>query len=329
MKPTWSSRCLLSALVVVASSASAVAGSAGAGPGRPAGGLIAFQANVGGLAQIFVVAPGGGQPRQLTHFLLGAEHPSFSPDGEAVAFVGVGAHRGAGLIYRIGVDGLGLRRLSPPCDGRCLGDAAPVYSRNGETIAFDRYLRTEGASGGAIFTIKTDGSHLVEVTPVRPNREDHEPQWLPDGRLAFTRILTHGPDAHAGALFEIDVHGTRLHQLTAFSPTYPNDVRWSPDGRMILFDSYPDSPSAQPVNVFTMHPNGSDRKQLTHYTGTTTKGFVGAWSPEGAWVVWHRSAPGRRNQLFIMGANGRPLHQLTHLPVDAEPEAPTWGVATR
>lgn len=246
-----------------------------------------------------------------------------------MAFVRNGPRRGVGAIYRVGVDGVGLRRLGPPCRGRCLGDADPVYSRDGETIAFDRYSLTEGSSGGAIFTIKADGSELSEVTPVRPKREDHEPQWLPDGKIAFTRILTRGLDTHTGALFEIDVDGAHLHELTAFSPTYPNDARWSPDGTMIIFDSYPDRASPQPVNVFTMRPNGSDRTQLTHYTGTTAKGFVGAWSPDGGSIVWHRSAPGRRNQLFIMNANGSRFRQLTHLPAGAQPEAPAWGIATR
>jgi Tol biopolymer transport system component len=326
LKSAWRLRCLVAALAV-GCLAPAVARSAGAGAGRSPAGEIAFQANVGGVPQIFVVGAGGGRSRQLTRLPLGAEHPSFSPDGKAVVFVRNGVRRGFGLIYRIGLDGSGLRRLSPPCGGPCLGDADPVYSRDGATIAFERFVRTGASAGGAIFTIKADGSQPSEVTRVRPKREDHEPQWLPDGMIAFTRILTRGPDTHVGALFEIDPQGTRLRQLNAFSRTYANDARWSPDGTMILFDSYPDGVWAQPVNVYTMHPNGSDRKQLTHYTGTTTKGFVGAWSPNGAWIVWHRSAPGRGSQLFIMNANGGRARHLTNLPAGSEPEAPAWGIA--
>jgi TolB protein len=231
------------------------------------------------------------------------------------------------LVYRIGADGRGLRRLSPPCRGDCLGDGFPAFSRDGLRIAFERDVvhGIVGSIAVAIFAIKADGRDPSELTPVRRTSDDHEPQWLPGGRIAFTRLVTSGPDAGAGALFEMNADGGNVRQVTPFSQNYPNDARWSPDGKEILFDSANEVESARPVNVLTVHVDGSARKQLTHFTGAGAKGFVGAWSPDGRWIVWHRSGRGGLSQLFIMDASGRHLHQLTHLPAGANPQTPAWG----
>jgi Tol biopolymer transport system component len=302
-----------------------VAASVG-GAGRVPRGRIAFEAEVAGLPQIFIIGADGRGLRQLTRLPFGAEHPSWSPDGKTLAFVRGGER--SDLVYRISADGSGLRRLSPSCSDGCLGDGFPVYSHDGAKIAFERETVAGIASPIriAIFTIKADGSDPVQVTPPRRRSEDHEPQWLPGDKIAFSRILTLGPSAGAGALFEVNADGAHARELTPFSHDYPNDAKWSPDGTEILFDRGGEV-SAGPVNVLTMRADGTDRRQVTHFKGTETKAFVGSWSPDGGWIVWHRSGRGRSNQLFITDAAGGRRRQLTFLPAGAKPQSPAWGAA--
>jgi len=286
---------------------------------------IVFTRDIGGIPELFTIGADGRGLRQLTNTAYGAEHAAWSPDGKKLVFVLRGLS--TGLIYRMDSDGGGLRRLSPPCRGGCIGDGFPNYSPRGSKIVFERDFaeRSGGAIGVALFTVSSEGSDLTQLTPVRRTTEDHEAQWLHNGKIAFTRLVTGGADAGAGALFEIDSDRTHLRQLTQFSRNYPSDAKWSPNGKAILFDTYSDAEPSKPTNLFTMSPDGTNEKQLTYFTGTTIKAFAGAWSPDGNWIVWHQSGPGTRSQLFLMNRRGQHLSQLTQLPAGAKPQSPPWA----
>ena len=82
-----------------------------------------------------------GRPRQVTQH--GGSQPTWAPDAKRLAFV----HRGQ--IYRVGVDGAGLRRLTRH------GGTAPVWSPDGKRIAFARE--------GSLYVMTTDGRVLRRV----------------------------------------------------------------------------------------------------------------------------------------------------------------------
>src|SRR5258708_2993354 len=119
----------------------------------------------------------------------------------------------------------------------------------------------------------------------------------------------------------MNADGTNVRHLTRFSIDFPNDAKWSRDGSRIVFDAN----SGGTTNAFTSRPDGTDKAQLTHFKGVTAKAFVGAWSPDGKWIVWHRSGTGPLNQLFVMDTLGGHVRQLTHLPLGMNPLSPAWG----
>jgi dipeptidyl aminopeptidase/acylaminoacyl peptidase len=82
-----------------------------------------------------------GRPRQLTQH--GGSQPTWAPDARRLAFV----HRGQ--IYRVGVNGAGLRRLTRH------GGAAPAWSPDGKRIAFTR--------DDSLYVMTTDGHVLRRV----------------------------------------------------------------------------------------------------------------------------------------------------------------------
>ena len=81
-----------------------------------------------GTAQLFRVQTTGEGLEQITTGAQPATAPAFSPDGTRIVFSRLGAG-----IFRVNLDGTGLRRLSSN-----IRDAHPVWSPDGKRIVFLR-----------------------------------------------------------------------------------------------------------------------------------------------------------------------------------------------
>jgi TolB protein len=84
-------------------------------------------------------------------------------------------------------------------------------------------------SGGPIYAINADGSHLCQLT------NGMDPALSPDGKwVAFTRWEGSG-DGAFGSLWVINVDGTGERQVQGFV-RQPKSPTWSPDGTQIAVD---------------------------------------------------------------------------------------------
>jgi dipeptidyl aminopeptidase/acylaminoacyl peptidase len=147
----------------------------------PAGRSIAIDL----LGGIWVLPFRGGEAKRITPELLEARLPTWSPDGQSIAFQGY--DDGTWHIYVISRDGGDVRRLT---SGE-FDDREPAWSHDGTRIAFssDRY--------GGICTI---WALTVATGDVRrlTSRDGVMPTWTPnDQAIAFvSRDSGHtGPDA--------------------------------------------------------------------------------------------------------------------------------------
>jgi TolB protein len=113
------------------------------------------------IAELWLVRPDGSRRHLLTLLRAGSLSPAWSPDGRWIAFsTNAGGTRFE--IYRIGVNGKGLRRVTHSSE-----DAfEPAWSPDGRTIAFSR--------GGSIVITDLNGNE-EQLTASENN--DSSPTW--------------------------------------------------------------------------------------------------------------------------------------------------------
>ena len=173
--------------------------------------------------QVFVVPAAGGAPRAITRRPVVAFEPSFSPDGRFVVFERFRPNRSQ--IWRVGVDGSGLRRLTSDSN-----DRQPNWSPRGDRIVFQRHRRGQVD----LYTVDPNGRGARNLTRTR-RREETDVSWSPSGRyLVFS---SDGGNIDRASLFTIGAGGGGRRQLTRTSGIYDGAPSWSPDGARIAFES--------------------------------------------------------------------------------------------
>jgi len=175
-------------------------------------------------------ADGSNQQLLLNDPGFNDEAPSFSPDGSHIVFARCFPFHNEFpcAIYRIQTDGTGLTALTPFRIE--LGDFDPMYSPDGNTIAFFTFGR--GGIIGAIYLMNPDGSNIRRLTPagISAFRDD----WSPDGQtLAFS---SHCCNPELPSILSIRRDGKRLRRLTYDGGTFLDfGASWSPQGDSIVF----------------------------------------------------------------------------------------------
>lgn len=133
----------------------------------PDGREIAFSATLLGRAayDIFVAAPDGGHPTQLTHGTdSGSSMPVFSPDGRHIAYINGRARDDR--IWVMNADGSGARPLTDgPLDAypAWLDDQTVMFAREDPTVRRSTIMQV--GLDGAVETVSPPGVSLVEPRP--------------------------------------------------------------------------------------------------------------------------------------------------------------------
>ena len=120
---------------------------------------------------IWIMDADGTQPRDLTNSVGMSEYdPSWSPDGDEIAYSRSGAGRD---IYRIPADSLNGSGAALVDDGSNYGDRAPVWSPDGTKIAFVEEIDEESS---ALYVVPATGG-VGTILPVS-TAPDFVQGWL-------------------------------------------------------------------------------------------------------------------------------------------------------
>ena len=118
---------------------------------------------------IFVMDADGGNQTRITGNQKSAGNPSWSPDGQRIAF---DAFKDKNFeIFVVGPDGKNLDRLT----NNLLHDQSPAWSPDGSMIAFEKW-EVVPFRHIAIHLMRSDGKHLKRLTNL-PNHNHYHPDW--------------------------------------------------------------------------------------------------------------------------------------------------------
>ena len=258
---------------------------------------------------------------------------------------GVVGEAGVGDIYRVRVDGAGVRPVvSDPAS-----ESGVSFSPDGSQMVFasDRLRHISklfvasadgsdaaalGQFGGGMYepAWAPRGGRIAFGSDIVGNRDiyvigdrggqvrrivsdiasDMSPTWSPDGkRLAFVSQRNGGND-----IFLMDADGSNVVALTTDESNEYNPA-WSPDGTKIAFDS----DRSGNVDIYVIGIDGRGEKRLTT---SAERDANPAWSPDGARIAFAHGLKGSTD-IWLMNANGDGPRPLTH--EEAGDQAPAWS----
>jgi len=255
------------------------------------------------------------------HALTTGVDPSWSPDGERLAFVRWWEPWG---LFTINADGAGERQLIADKDLR-----QPAWSPNGDVIAVVKnWLET--------VTSRRPGSRSVNGPPPPPG----------DSTSQETVGVLKGVNPDTGAYYDGDYPADQ----------YARSPSWAPDSVHLVFEGelglnitakgedpflltpdLQDSVYATPAwspqgdriaytremhgywEIWSMNTDGSDRRQLTAVSAPggapAYNNVCPAWSPDGGYIAFLTDRSGEW-EVWVMRADGSDQHRLLDLPME-------------
>jgi tRNA A-37 threonylcarbamoyl transferase component Bud32 len=185
--------------------------------------------------------------------------------------------RPPGTVFMVDEDGTHEVRVTDPAEMM----SAPAWAPDGRRVLLSRF---SGARG--IYVIDPDGTGLTQVTAPPPGWEDHMPSAL-GNQVVFTRT----DSSHTrNRVYRVNLDGTGLTVLSVGAGAAAPSVQ----GDFVVFGREGD--------IYRLDLRGGAVTRLT----TSPKQYkgVGAVSPDGHRILFTRIDPGRREQIFVMNADG-------------------------
>lgn len=259
----------------------------------PDGGRIVFARQVSGNTDVYVVRPDGTGLVRLTNHPDSDGTPSWSPDGEQIAYRST-APDGRVSVWVVRADGSNPRHiLDLPQEVFTYG---PAWSPRGDVIVMTSTLT--GRTPVQVLSVAPDGTGLHPL--VSHGYLSIQPVWAPDGQqLAFSYA---GPESDGWRLHVVAPDGTGEREVanSEQGPLYP---AWSPDGKRLAFMKN----VGGRYGVYTVNADGSGEAYLTPDLGF---GADVAWSTDGRYLLFGGSTDGILG-VMVMDADGGRRQLLT------------------
>ena len=272
---------------------------------------IAFSSTRDGDSEIYVMEIDGSNQVRLTINPARDYDPSWSADGDRIAFVS-NRNRGIEQIFVMDADGGNVTELTTQWTHQ-----QPAWSPKAERIA---YVRNKG--GRQVWVMDADGGNQRRLTQ---DGKNELPTWSPDGkRIAF--LSTREPRSH---LYLMDENGENQESPT--QDMLPKDApSWSPDGQWI---AYAANDEKHIIQIYAVRVVGDPH--LEKLTRDGPRKLQPAWSPDGntiAYTSWVLNLKRDQKTIHLMTSEGKHLKQLSenHRGNDTDPDwlnRKAWSVS--
>ena len=267
---------------------------------------IAFVSEKDDIPDIYVMNADGQNPQQLTKNRR-ASTPSWSPDGERIAFA---SDRGDFEIYVMNANGGNPRKITINRNN----DWAPSWSPDSKHIAF----ASDRDGNDEIYVMDADGGNPRNLTKDR--HDDRVPSWSPDGKhIVFSSFR----DGAWADIYVININSANLQNLTNSLHRGEWAPSCSPNGKHIAFVS---AFAGDEPEIYVMDMDGNNPRQLTdnHWLDNSP-----SWSLDGKHIVFASKRGSDWNErngdwdIYVMDTDGGNIQNLTNNPL-AHDRQPMW-----
>jgi len=205
----------------------------------PDGRWLAFDSDLAGNQDIYLMPAEGGEPTRVTHDPGDDFHPDFSPDGSEIVFYST--RHGTRDVFLISRDGRNEVRLTDS-PGE---DYHPAFSPDGLRIAFSRL----NVARGGVYVMSRDSLGGEWTTPELLTADTVDlfyPRWSPDG----SQIVGQSGEG----IWVVSLEGEE--RLLVDGPGGAPD--WSLDGSLVYFE-------AGGVTLYTIPAEGGARREVVQF----------------------------------------------------------------
>ena len=243
-----------------------------------------FQSN----GEIFTINSDGTNLTNLTNHFAHDSRPSFSPDGNQIAFVSDRANAFDGRGTQIFVMDTNGENQQPIIEMQTQLDA-PKWSPN---------------NGLLIFTSQSDKIHIGgNLKPIFIG-EGSNPTWGASDQIAFIRYDT--KDKTQENIYVQSVHSDTPIRITNFRGDEKHPA-WSPDGRLI---AYAGNNKEDSFDIFVMNADGTENINLSRNAGDDR---APTWSSDGNQIAFMSNRDESFNwEIFVMNVNGSNQTNITN-----------------
>src|SRR5271157_511533 len=239
----------------------------------------------------------GGSARRMLAGISGP--PTFSPDGQRIAFVRETIDEFS--LLTASLDGSGERTLAPYKETEWMVIQRVAWSPDGKTLAFAHFR-----SQGVLTTIGAEGGPARPVAGANWNWIS-DFAWLPGSRHLIVAGIAQGESGTVATLqlYEESTEGGKVRQITHDLSRYTG-VRASADGKTLL------ALQNQVLATLQVARPGKESEARTLSAGNQNgDGDNGlAWTPDGKIV--YCSVHNGRYDLWEMGSDGSNPQRLTN-----------------
>ncbi len=222
--------------------------------------------------------------------------PSWSPDGESIAYVSFERHRPAIYIQTLATGKRVKIAEFPGING------SPAWSPDGNYLALT--LSKDGSPD--IYVLGLAAHQLKRLT--RSFAIDTEPSWSPDGRrIVFTSDRGGGPQ-----IYTISAQGGKPRRLT-FEGSYNARATFSPDGKKLALVH-----GGKEYRIGVLDLESGTLSVLTSGPLDESPSFA----PNGSMILYATQAEGR-GQLAAISVDGR-VHQRIRA-AEGDVREPAWS----
>ena len=214
------------------------------------------------------------------------QHPTWSPDGEWVAYSSDHAHViGYFDLYLVRSDGTDWHRLT-------YGEMSrePDWSPDGKWIAF--VLKDE------IALIQPDGTNTTILTSSGGHK--YLPTWSPNGKYLAFLYYPITSDTEDSELWVMDIQTQKSYQVTTGAIGISKNLSWTPDGQKIYFGSYQE----RDCNKLFMVENRENGKVEEVSLPPDQIGGI-TWSPDQRWISFVASQRSDCNKGSLLFSGGK------------------------